>query len=144
MPPPAPRGKTARRRRPARLVAWSRCLLRRARGVEREGQREHRALALARPDRHIAPVDVGDMAHDRQAQAGAARGATARPVHAVEALEDALEVPGGNPDPVVTHRDNGPVVVTADRALDRVAGIGYFTALSSRFVMAPTTWPRSH
>ena len=43
---------------------------------------------------HVTAVRVGDRAHDRQAEAGAAGGAVARGVGAVEAIEDALALLG--------------------------------------------------
>ena len=50
-------------------------------------------------DPHLAAVVAGDVAHDREAQAGAAGLAAAGPVDPVEALEDALEVARGMPMP---------------------------------------------
>ena len=70
-----------------------------------------------RLDRHRAAVVGGDVAHDGQAEAGAAGLAAAGPVDAVEALEDAVEVGGRDADAVVARR------VTADLVAVEV-GVG--------------------
>ena len=74
-------------------------------GVAGERQGEGRALALDRPHGDVAAVGGGDVLDDREPEAGAAGGAVAGRVDAVEPLEDAVDVLGGDADALVDHRD---------------------------------------
>src|SRR5690606_8074553 len=79
--------------------------------VARQHQGERRPLALDGPHLHVAAVGGGDVLDDGEPQAGAAGGAVAGGVHAVEALEDALDLLRGDADALVDDRDlDGPVV----------------------------------
>src|ERR1700687_4713249 len=91
--------------------------------------REQRSLSLARLDGHVPAVGLRAGATDRKAEPGPAGVATARAVHAVEALEDPFEIAGRDPDAVIAYEECEPVVddLGADlhglaraRVLDRV------------------------
>src|SRR5215212_9696216 len=79
----------------------------------RQAQREHRPLALPRPDLDLAPVVAGHVAHDGEAEPRAPRLPAPGPVDPVEPLEDPLEVPLGDPDAGVRHVDLDPAAVGA-------------------------------
>ena len=64
------------------------------------------------------------MAHDGQPQAGAAGGPAAAVVDSVEALEDALEVPGGDAHAGVGHRQADLLAVPAARDAHGAAVVG--------------------
>src|SRR5438477_3707652 len=81
-----------------------------SRDVDPEGA----ALPLLALDPYHAVVRLGYVADDRQAKArapgaelgtGRLRGTRARPVNLVEALEDARQVAGGDPDAVIADRE---------------------------------------
>ena len=59
---------------------------------DRQGERERGTFAFARLHGDLATVHLGDVADDREAEAGAAGVAAARPIDAIEPFEDALEV----------------------------------------------------
>ena len=63
------------------------------RRLARQEDREAAADARGALDGHATAVDLTDVLHDRQTQAGAAEVAAARRVDAVEALEQARQVP---------------------------------------------------
>ena len=88
---------------------------------DRDVERERRAFAFARLDRDLAAVRLRDVADDRETETGAAGVAAARPVDAVEALEDALEIAGRDPDAVIAHDERDPVADDARADLDRLA-----------------------
>ena len=73
--------------------------------VHREFEGESRALALARFDDDRAAVVLGDVAHDAEAEPGAAGLTGPAGIDAVEAFEDPLEVLGGYPDALVLDGD---------------------------------------
>src|SRR5258706_15887527 len=77
----------------------------------REGQRtkERRAGALGAGGPDTAAVPFDQMLGDRQAQAGAAVVAGARPIDLIEALEDPRQVIGRDADPAVGDRHQQPV-----------------------------------
>ena len=111
-------------------------------------QPEGRAVALLRLHGDLAVVVAGHVADDGQAEAGAAGAPAAGPVDPVEALEDPLEVAGGDAHALVDDGQLGPrrVVgpVTGDeRRVTIRSGSEYFTALSSRLDTADTSWRRS-
>src|SRR5947209_19555572 len=66
----------------------------------------------------------GHVAHDGEAQPGAARVTTARPIDPVEALEDALVVARRDPDAVVLHRYLDPVAVCRAPQVHSTLGFG--------------------
>src|SRR5437016_5074964 len=66
-------------------------------------------------------VDFGDVFDDGQAQARAAHFPGARAVDAVETLEDAIEVGGGDADAVVLDFDRDGLVVVAGGDADYAA-----------------------
>ena len=66
-----------------------------------EDESERRPFALPRVDLDVAVVVGGDVAHDRKPEPGAAGVAAPAVVDPVEALEDALEVTGGDADALV-------------------------------------------
>lgn len=73
--------------------------------------------------------DVGverldEVFDDGEAEAGAAEGAVASGVDAVETLEDAGEVFGGDADAGVAHDDDGGVAGAAEVEFDAAAGGG--------------------
>ena len=72
-----------------------------------------------RLDRHLAAVVAGDVADDGQAEAGAAGVPAAGPVDPVEALEDPLEVAGGDADAVVARPPSSAHAVAVGRDADR-------------------------
>ena len=61
------------------------------------------------PNRYGSAVGAHDVAHDRQAQPGASRGPTARPIDPVEALENPRLVGLTDTDPLVFDFDEHPV-----------------------------------
>ena len=71
-------------------------------------------------DGDLAAVRLRDVADDRETETGAAGVAAARPVDAVEALEDALEIARRDPDAVIAHDERDPVVDDARADLDRL------------------------
>ena len=71
----------------------------------------------------VAAVRLRDVAHDREPEPGAAGVAAARPVDAVEALEDAFEVARRDPDAVVAHDERDAVAVEPRADLDRLAAV---------------------
>src|SRR6476620_5346973 len=113
--------------------ATSTCLLqpghRHGAGADRDPQREGRAGTFLGVDRDAAAVVGGHVAHDGQAQAGAARLPAAGPVDAVEALEDAVEVARRDADAVVPHDDVDPRAVRMGGHLDGAAGVGVLHAV---------------
>src|SRR5256885_10552993 len=80
-------------------------------GYARGGQWQHhgKRAALAHGALHVdaAAVGLGDPAGDGQPQAGPAAAPGARAVQAVEPLEDACELVGGNAGPRIAHREAG-------------------------------------
>src|SRR5581483_3195491 len=79
-------------------------------------QTKNRAAVGRRVDADAAVVRIGNLLHDRQAQAGA--GCAARVERAVEAVED---------ERLVLRRDTGAAVAdlhdaVSDRYIDRLAG----------------------
>src|SRR5688500_6717897 len=68
-------------------------------------------------------MGAGDVAHDGQSEPCAAGLAAPGLIDAVEALEDPLEVPGGDPDAPVGHRDDR-VIPTADLDGDGRVAVG--------------------
>ena len=69
-------------------------------GVQRQDERERGALALAGLHLDATAVVLGDVAGDREPEPRAAGLARATRVHAVEALEDPVEVLRGMPMPL--------------------------------------------
>src|SRR6266446_5013791 len=65
------------------------------------------AAASAAFDPDLTALRLDEVLHDREAQASAARLPGASHVHPVEALEDALSVPGLDPGSRVDHRKHG-------------------------------------
>ena len=91
--------------------------------LHRDAEGERAAFAFAGAHGDVAAVVGGDVADDRQAEAGAAGVAAAGPVDAVEALEDAVEVAGRNADALVVHRDlHRPSSTTRQRRARRRRG----------------------
>ena len=86
----------------------------RGRVARAEGEKPGSSSSIARaplgraPGGHAAAVGLGDRAHDREPQTRSARGAVARRVGAVEAIEDALALLGGNARPVVFDEEPDP------------------------------------
>src|SRR5437764_13127969 len=74
-------------------------------GSQRQLEGEGGAVALLRLHGDLALVGLGNVPHDGQPEAGAAGGPAARTVDTVEALEDPLQVTGGDADAMVPHRD---------------------------------------
>ena len=72
-------------------------------------------------DGHVAAVVAGDVAHDRQAETRAAGRPAARPVDAIEPLEDTVEVALRDADALVGDADLDPVVDTPGANLHRAA-----------------------
>ena len=70
-------------------------------------QHERRALALLRRHEHLATMVRRDVAHDRQAESGAARVAAATLVDAVEPLEDPGVLRRRDADALVGHHQLG-------------------------------------
>jgi hypothetical protein len=83
----------------------------------RQAQLEARAAAGSLVDCDRAAVRLGDLAHDRQAQAGA--GTAARAAAAVEAVKDVGAVRGRNAGAMVAHRQHAAPQVDLD---DRPVG----------------------
>src|SRR5688572_10952852 len=76
-------------------------------GGLRRGEDDGETVALAVAvlvEGHLRAMDPGDLAHDGEAPAAAFTAALAEPV---EALEDALALPGRDARRVVAHRDAG-------------------------------------
>src|SRR4051812_3256608 len=69
----------------------------------RDSKREYGSLAFPRYHAHPSLVIVGHVPDDCQAESGTTSVACAGPVDPVKALEDAVEVAGGNADAVVNH-----------------------------------------
>ena len=115
----------------------------------REEERERRAFALARLDGDLAAVGLRDVADDREPESGAAGLAAARPIDAVEALEDPFEIARRDPDAVVAHDDRDAVVDPRAPTSTGCPASEYLIALSSRLMRrcAPgagrTSTPRS-
>ena len=120
-----------RRRAPSRPACARRAdalgrQVRRARGM-RDGERAALARALSTADR--AAVQLDQLLHQRQADAGALVGAAARALDAVEALEDVRQLLGGNAGAGVAHRQldahcpvlpHGDGDLALERELERV------------------------
>ncbi len=87
--------------------------LRRRTPEDWENESEGRPLSLARVDFDPALVVAGDVADDGEAEPGPSRLTAATVVHPVEALEDPLEVAGGDADPGVDDRELDLAVVLA-------------------------------
>src|SRR5438552_10110276 len=91
---------------------------------------EDAALPLIALDANAAVMRLGDVPHDRKPQPGApgpelraegCRGPCARPIHLVEALEDAWHMAGGNPNSFIAYLEpdvSGPSLpADADRTV---------------------------
>src|SRR5207245_2606453 len=76
----------------------------------------------------------GDVADDRQPEPGTTRLPAAGPVHTVEALEDALEVTGGNSDAVVLDGHVHRPAVGAAAAVDGGVIVGGLTGVVEQVV----------
>ena len=83
------------------------------------------------------------MAHDRQAEAGAAGLAAAALVDAVEALEDAFVVLGRDADTVVGNHQLDPRALDRTRTWTVEPESLYLTTFSTRLPNADTSWRRS-
>src|SRR5882724_12869101 len=77
-----------------------------------KGEREGRALAHRAFHRDLAEIEIGQLAHDAEAEAESL-GGVAQPARLLEALEDHLELFGGNA---------GSAIADADDDLARVRG----------------------
>src|SRR5690606_27197049 len=100
----------------------------------RQRQRERRALALPGLDPALAVVVGGDVADDGEPEPGAAGLPAAGPVDPVEALEDALEVAGGDAGAVVAHGDLDRSAGEPRRDLDRRAGVAVLRGVVQQVV----------
>src|SRR5262249_31590082 len=98
-------------------------------GPSGHAEREGRPGPFTR--RHGPPAAMvgGDVAHDREPEAGTPCLAAARPVDPVEPLEDAIEVTRRDADPVIAHVDVDPRSVGARRHLDDRTGVGVLHAV---------------
>src|SRR5918996_3103454 len=96
--PPAASG----RRSPAAVTSPSWCLRRSCRSSsaapDRQANPELGAPAQLALHLDPAAVQLGDVFGDGEAEPGPAGLSRSGPVHAIEALEDPREVPGGDPD----------------------------------------------
>ena len=107
--------------------------------------RERGTLALDRLHPDLAVVVGGDVAHDRQTEPGATGVPAARPIDAVEPLEDPVEVARRDAD----RRDRATAnsiqraVGAARDSRTSLPGSLYFTALSTRLPSADTSCRRS-
>ena len=82
---------------------------------------ERRALARGRLDLHGAAVGLGDGGHDRQAEPGAALGAAAGRVGAVEALEDPVGLVGRQARALVGDLDGDEDCPSSETSSSRTA-----------------------
>ena len=86
----------------------------------------------------------GDVADDREPEPRAAGVAAAGLVDPVEALEDAVDVASGNPDPLVGDHDLDRRLGDASkRTWTTPSSLLYLTAFSTRLPTADVSWPRS-
>src|SRR4028119_1150188 len=83
---------------------------------------EGRALAGDALDGHPAPVVLGDVLYDGEAEARTAGRLGARLVHPIEPLEDARELPLGDADARVGDADDDLIPLRTARHLDPPAG----------------------
>ena len=97
-------GGAGRRREVARRLRCARCRPRLAIG-DRHGER--RAAADLAVDADVAAVEVDELAHQSEADAGSLVGAPALAFDAVKALEHAGKISGGNADAGVAHGEAG-------------------------------------
>src|SRR5262249_29738932 len=89
--------------------------------VQRELHSAGGSLARAAVQLDSAPMGGYDATGDAQAQADAALVAAARPVHAVETVEDVRQVLGGYADAGVPDADSDPVALWLGSHLDVAA-----------------------
>ena len=115
-----PRRTAPRRRRSSRSAARRRDAVRgRCAAPQRQRDREGRARPAALSTRHGAAVQLDQLLHEREADAGALVRARPRALHAVEALEErAAARSAGMPMPVSRTASTACVVATVQRDRD--------------------------